>query len=1144
MSTVHKKPVVTHLSGRQWGAVVLTLIFGAALTVGGFWLAKKEEKGDVIASLTSRCDDYGDSVQSKAAGALEAVHDIGDLFDSSNEVTRLEFGTFANEQMGSHPGVLALEWAPRVPSSQIDDFVRAARKAGPADFNIGEAAAPKHPQGRGRRGALFPVLFAEPIGRNRRVLGFDLASDPESLRALTKARDTGQVAATGYVSMALDSQPEILMFRPVYRRGAPPASVAERRRRLLGFGVVVFRVGDLVEPVMAGANQVGIKVSIYDLGGGQKPALLHSSQAGPPVALSPAPSEGASPQSPPRYSRTVLVADRHWKIICEATPRFVARSLTLLPWGLLAGGLLATILLSLSVYSILLKNVSLEWANQRLERDITARRQAEEALSNSEALYRNLFERAGDAIFLLGTRGEEAGVILAANQAAEAMHGYGPGELQGKRINDLEPPGTPNSTPQRIERVLAGEGLSFEVVHLNKRGERFPLEVSAGLVELSNDSYILSIERDISERKRAEAELVESEERFRALSDKSPMGICMIDDQNRWQYVNPAFVDIFGYTLEDVPTGSDFLRRAYPDPAYRKQVAETWRRDLGKAPVGGVRIRTYAVTCKDGSQKFILFRSVTLADGRQLILYEDISERRRAEEALRLSEEKFAKAFRHSPLWVVLSTLNEGRYIEVNETFLRGTGYSREEVIGHTATDLGLRLDPRERDQMVRMVREQGSVRNLPVKRRVRSGEIRDMLLSAEMLPMPGEEALVAVLTDITERNQAQREKEALEAQLRQSQKLEALGTLAGGVAHDFNNILAAIMGYTELALGNTPSSSENHRFLDQILGAAGRAQRLVKQILTFGHKAEVAMKPLDLNRRVSDAVDLIRQTIPKMVDIELLLADGLRPISGDPGQIEQILMNLATNANDAMPEGGRLVIETENVSLDAEYCREHFEAQPGDYVRLQVSDTGVGMSKEVLGQVFDPFFTTKEAGKGTGLGLSTVYGIVQAHEGFIYCYSEPGQGTTFRLYFQALNADGTPQDSVSQTSGEQLGGSETILVVDDEEPLRNLALATLSLEGYAVETAGCGEEALEIYQRKGDEIDLVVLDVNMPGMGGHKCLLELVRLDPQVKVLVASGYSANGQLKDTLAAGARGYIAKPFERVRMLEIIRRILDE
>ena len=649
---------------------------------------------------------------------------------------------------------------------------------------------------------------------------------------------------------------------------------------------------------------------------------------------------------------------------------------------------------------------------------------------------------------------------------------------------------------------------------------------------------------DITQRMQAQEALQRSMEQFRAIFENAPEGMALIDEQRCFLKVNPRLCQMLGYEPGEL-LGRSFNQFTHPDD--RQAGRERWEELIsGRASANRAEKRYLH---KSGRVIWIYISNSSLRnrDGElQYVLSHiyDISERKKTEEALRLSEEKFAKAFKHSPLWVAITTMEEGRFIDVNETFLRVSGYAREEVIGLTAQDLGLRLDPAEREAMLALLGEQGSVRNLEVKRRVRSGQVLDMLLSAEILPMPGEVALVVVLADITELKKAQREREELGAQLRQAQKMEAVGTLAGGIAHDFNNILAAIRGYTELAQDPTSTKDETQEFLGQILTATTRAQKLVRQILTFSRKAEVHTRTVDLNRHVAETVELIRHTIPRMVDLELDLADNLKPIEGDPGQLEQIVLNLATNARDAMPSGGRLSISTKNVFWGPEYGQEFFQARPGEYVRLEVADTGQGMSQEVLAQIFDPFFTTKAAGKGTGLGLSTVYGIVKSHGGFINCASQPGQGSSFKVYFPALQAPDNAREVSGEAKAEEIaGGSETILMVDDEEPLRKLGSRLLSRKGYRVITANSGEEALEEYRKNPSGIDLVVLDLSMPGMGGWACLRELLDLDPEAKVLVASGYSSEGVLGDALQAGAAGYIAKPFQLAKMMESIRRVLD-
>jgi PAS domain S-box-containing protein len=414
---------------------------------------------------------------------------------------------------------------------------------------------------------------------------------------------------------------------------------------------------------------------------------------------------------------------------------------------------------------------------------------------------------------------------------------------------------------------------------------------------------------------------------------------------------------------------------------------------------------------------------------------------------------------------------------------------------------------------------------------------------TAKVVAFADKKYLVFVGRDISERLKTEKEKDELQSQLMQAQKMEAIGTLAGGIAHDFNNILAAVLGYAELALEAARDSRTTPRELEQIIKSAYRAQELIKQILAFSRKVGPELKPLNLNKVISDTVPLIEHTIPKMISVELHLDEDLHLINGDANQIEQILLNLTVNASEAMPGEGRLVIETGNVTLQKKYANAHLDTAPGDYVLLSVSDTGEGMDKNTLEHIFEPFFTTKEVGKGTGLGLASTFGIVKSHGGHITCFSEPGQGTVFKIYIPSLEA----ADQLAGTSREDgdavKGGNETILLVDDEEALRETGSRILSTMGYQALTASNGEEALATYRSRQGEIDLVVLDIGMPGMGGHRCLQEILAISPNAKVIIASGYSPGLQLKETLAAGAIGYIAKPFGKDDLLKKVRSVLD-
>ena len=377
--------------------------------------------------------------------------------------------------------------------------------------------------------------------------------------------------------------------------------------------------------------------------------------------------------------------------------------------------------------------------------------------------------------------------------------------------------------------------------------------------------------------------------------------------------------------------------------------------------------------------------------------------------------------------------------------------------------------------------------------------------------------------------------------QLIHAQKMEAVGTLAGGIAHDFNNILLVITGYCELLLMAMRTTDQHYASVQVIQKAAFRAADLVKQMLTFSRASETNPTPMKLNLQIEDEVSLLDRTIPKTIEIRMDLDPELKMINADSTQIDQIVLNLAINARDAMPEGGMLTLRARNVTLDEDYCSRNLEVSPGEYVELSVSDTGTGMEKSIQERIFEPFFTTKDPGSGTGLGLSMVFGIVKAHGGHITCHSEPGAGTTFSVYFPVAEEVQEAKDGLIKKP--DYAGNETILIVDDEEMIRKFAGEMLEIIGYTVITAENGLKALEIYSQQAETIDLVILDLNMPIMNGVECLEAMAKVNPSLRALIATGYWVDSETKERLAKHANGLISKPFKTEDFLRIIRKILD-
>ena len=536
-------------------------------------------------------------------------------------------------------------------------------------------------------------------------------------------------------------------------------------------------------------------------------------------------------------------------------------------------------------------------------------------------------------------------------------------------------------------------------------------------------------------------------------------------------------------------------------------------------------------------------RMIKWPDGRDVKfqLAIDVTDRKRVEQELKEAKD-FLERIINAISDPVFVKNEKHEWILLNEAFCNFMGYSNEDLIGKSDYDFFPSSEADvfwEKDEIVFRTGQDLNTENFSD----RNGVTHTIVTTKSLYVDPtGKRYIVGVIRDITESERANADRKKLETQLLQAQKMEAVGTLAGGIAHDFNNILQVVLGYSELVLTNEDLPDHFKDDLGKILLAARNGSELVQRLLTFSRKTEAKPLDLNLNQRVRQNHKFLERTIPKMINIEMVLEDDLADIHADPTQMDQVLMNLSVNARDAMPDGGKLILETANVVIDEDYARSHLEAKPGRYVVLRVSDTGSGIDKETLEHIFEPFFTTKGLGQGTGLGLAMVFGIVKQHQGFINCYSEVGHGTTFKIYLPAIISL-TQSDLPIITSMPQ-GGTETILLVDDEELIRDLGQRILTKAGYTILTASNGEEALDLYGSNKGNISLVMLDLIMPGMGGKQCLEELLKIDPDVKVLVASGYSADGPTKQALSSGAKGFVAKPFDMRQVLEMVRKTIDE
>jgi PAS domain S-box-containing protein len=516
-------------------------------------------------------------------------------------------------------------------------------------------------------------------------------------------------------------------------------------------------------------------------------------------------------------------------------------------------------------------------------------------------------------------------------------------------------------------------------------------------------------------------------------------------------------------------------------------------------------------------------------------------ERKRAEADLYRSEQQYRLLFESNPrpMWVFdRETL---RFLAVNDAAVHHYGYSRDEFLAMTIMDVRPSEDvPRllETLQADRKLNYAGTWRHVR-----KDGSVIDVEVVAHAIDFGGRNARLALLTDVTERMQGEASRRHLEEQLRQAQKMEAIGSLAGGVAHDFNNLLTIISGYSAIIQRQLPPGDPIQDLVGEISQAGIRAASLTRQLLAFSRKQILEPKVVNLNDRVLDVEKLLSRLIGEDVDLACALDPSLGDTRADAGQIEQVILNLAINARDAMPRGGRLTIETRNVELDETYTRAFEDLRPGRYVMLAVTDTGTGMDEATKARIFEPFFTTKEAGKGTGLGLATVYGIVKQSEGHIAVYSEPGHGTSFKVYLPRIEGEGNGEREDSDSPPAAVVGTETILLVEDEASLRALARHILTMHGYEVLDAGNGQEAITLAEAHQGTVHLLVTDVVMPEMGGSLLSARLQALHPNLKVLYMSGYTDDAVVRHGILHAETAFLQKPFSPDALARKVRDVLD-
>ena len=765
--------------------------------------------------------------------------------------------------------------------------------------------------------------------------------------------------------------------------------------------------------------------------------------------------------------------------------------------------------------------------------DITERKQAEEALQERERTWNTLISNLPGFVYRCAN--DRDWTMEYISEGCREITGYAPDDFLQKgtlTYNDIVCTDYRQPLWEKWQEVLS-KRETFEgeyPIHTASGETSWVWERGRGIY--SEDGRLIYLEgfiTNITERKQAQDTLRESEEKYRLIFENSPLGILYFNDKGIIIACNEKFVQIIGSSREAL-IGLNMLE--LPD----KNIVSTVQKALSGCTVLYEGIYS-STTAKKITPMRNIFAPMISAGGIVLGgvgIIEDITERKRVEDSLRDSEERYRKAFMTSPDAIFITRFPDGMFVSVNEGFTKMTGYTEDEVIGKLPLEIDIWKYPEDRKKVIEEFLTKGEVRNFESICLTKSGEITG-LMSVSRVDLNGVQHNLCIARDITKHK-------VLEAQLQQAQKMESIGRLAGGVAHDFNNMLSVIQGYSELAIKKAGADHPLQRHLAQILDAARRSAALTRQLLAFARQQTIAPIVIDLNKTIEGMLKMLKRLIGEDIDLQWHPNADLWPVKIDPSQIDQILANLCINARDAISDVGKITIETENSTLDSDYCAHHPGFVSGDYLKITVSDDGYGMIKEVQAKLFEPFFTTKEMGKGTGLGLATVYGIVKQNKGFINVYSEPGHGTSFTIYLLRHTANNLP----TKPAGPPVAaarGHETILLVEDEPAILEMATTMLEGQGYTVRAAVTPGEALRLAREHRGAIDLLVTDVVMPEMNGRDLAKNLMSLYPHLKRLFMSGYTANVIAHHGVLDEGVYFIQKPFSIDDLSAKVRESLD-
>ena len=1157
---------------------VLIVVIGATISVAGFQVLKHQEVARVRVEIDHAADTYAKFFGNALAAAERELASVAGLFTATGNVSYDQFLTFVRPILKRNAGTWAITWVPRVAARDRPAFERAARSEVSPDYRIREKNDAGQIVPATARADYFPIFYteAQDQSQNNSAWGVDPLMDPSRRIPFTVALENGTAHATGPITPlgpAFGGEKAIAAVQPIYYNGQAPKSAEARRTALKGYVVELFRISTLVENALAGIRTHGLDIYLYDAAGPEPKLIYYHASRSRSEASSP--ETEASLLAGSHSIRQLNLEGRPWNVIFKPAPGYFQSDIRL-PLIVLIAGLVLSSVLGLYLRSVLEQN-----ARILSKVDIQTKK-----LAVREARYRQIFETIETGIVAIN----EQGAIRIFNPAAEKIFGYRSDEVEGQNVGMLMSEADRLHYHQHLRSYLGAgvkkmTGIGQDVTAVRKNGEEFPAHIGVGEITGTHLKNYIATVTDTTAAKRNNM-LLEGQARIMSLiAAGQPLGVILGTLCRMTESALPGMR--CSVLLLDVPAGClrhgaapsmpDFYNDAIDGIAIGPESGSCGSAAFSRERVVVEDVLTHPfwtdykeLAGKSGflacwSQPFfsdageVLGTLALYLDERRKPAQPEIDlilkqaslatiavENTRAKQQLIDSERRFRQIAEtiEEVFWVVSPDWTEVLY--VSTAYEKVWGRSVQSLLDKPMSWMeAVHPDDRQAMQAALEAAVNGARRHAAECRIVWPDESIHWV-RAQTYPVCDEQGKIVRTVGLTEDIT---EYKLLAGQYRQSQKMEAVGQLTGGVAHDFNNLLAVIEGNLSLLEGELSEhkelpSEQALEFVKPAIEAGRRGADLTHRLLAFARKQVLRPRALDIGKIVSGMSDLLKRTLREDIDLSFHLASETWLAEVDASELENVLLNLAINARDAMPNGGSLTIETAEVSLDEAYATTHEDVSPGDYVLLAASDTGGGMDADTLERAFEPFFTTKEVGTGTGLGLSMVYGFARQSGGHAAIYSEPGQGTTVRLYLpRTTTEDAVTAHSPIDPDNSPTGGDETILVVEDDAAVRRITTRILRRQGYTVLEAEDAHAALDILHN-GHSISLLLTDVVLAGgMNGPELVRTVAEEAQQLKVLYMSGYTENAVLHHGRLDAGVHLIGKPFSHAELGAKVREILD-